>query len=161
MSRRSEGSVRIFELCTREVVCCERHAAVLEVAQRMRHHRVGDLIFGEMREDRLTPVGAVTDGDLVLGVLAEGVAPEALTAGDRMTRRVVAAPESASVHEAIERMRAEGIRRLPVVGVDGVLVGVLAADDFTEFLAEELTGVARIAPRQAAPEKAALPPAKQ
>lgn len=153
--------MKIGELCTREVVYCERNAGVLEVAQLMRNHHVGDLVVGEKREGRLAPVGVVTDRDLVVKVLAEGVAPQTLTAGDLMTRIVVTAPESASVHEAIERMRAEGIRRLPVVGAGGVLVGLLAADDITEFLAEELTGVARIAPRQAALEKAALPPVKQ
>jgi CBS domain-containing protein len=55
-------------------------------------------------------------------------------------------------------MRAEGVRRLPVVGADGSLIGVLSADDVTEFLAEELTGVARIGPRQSVLEKKALPP---
>jgi CBS domain-containing protein len=103
-------------------------------------------------------VGVVTDRELVVKVLAEGVDPETLTAGDLMTRRVVTAIETEPVHEAIARMRAEGVRRLPVVGADGGLVGVLSADDVGELLAEELTGLARIAPRQAALEKAALAP---
>jgi len=83
---------------------------------------------------------------------------EAITAGDLMTRELVTAGEAESVHVAIERMRAEGVRRLPVVGADGALVGVLSADDVTEYLAEELTGLAHIAPRQSVLEKAALPP---
>jgi len=128
------------------------------VAQLMRNHHVGDLIVADTRDGMLVPVGIVTDRELVVRVLAEGVAPDVLTAADLMTRRLVTAAESEPVHEAIERMRAEGVRRLPVVGADGTLVGILSADDITEFLAEELTGVARIAPRQSVLEKTALPP---
>ena len=150
--------MRIGEICTREVVYCGRDANVTEVAQLMRNHHVGDLIVADTRDGMLVPVGIVTDRELVVRVLAEGVAPDVLTAGDLMTRRLVTAAESEQVHEAIERMRAEGVRRLPVVGAEGTLVGILSADDITEFLAEELTGVARIAPRQSVLEKTALPP---
>jgi len=153
--------MRIGELCTREVVYCGPDDGVPEVAQLMRNHHVGDLIVAEMRNGRLVPVGVVTDRDLVVKVLAEGVAPDVLLARDLMTRMLVTAVEHESVYEAVERMRAEGVRRLPVVGADGSLIGVLSADDVTEFLAEELTGVARIGPRQSVLEKEALPPVKE
>lgn len=153
--------MRSGQICTREVVYCGRDASVLEVAQLMRNHHVGDLIVAETRKGRLEPLGIVTDRDLVVKVLAEGVAAERLRAGDLMTRELVTVAEADSVHEAIERMRVEGVRRLPVVGADGALVGVLSADDVTEFLAEELAGLAYIAPRQSVREKAALLPAKE
>ncbi len=152
--------MRIGELCTREVVYCGPGAAVPEIARLMRNHHVGDLVVAEERNGRLEPVGLVTDRDLVVKVLAEGVAAESLLAGDLMMRQVVAAPEAESVHEAIGRMRAEGVRRLVVVSGEGALVGVLSVDDIVEFLAEEMSALARIAPRQAALEKAALPPVR-
>jgi len=153
--------MRSGEICTREVVYCGRDASVLEVAQLMRNHHVGDLIVAETRNGRLEPLGIVTDRDLVVKVLAEGVSAETLRAADLMTRELITVAEAGAVHEAIERMRAEGVRRLPVVGADGALVGVLSADDVTEFLAEELTGVAHIALRQSVLEKAALMPLKE
>lgn len=153
--------MRVGELCTREVVYCGPDDSVPDVAQLMRNHHVGDLIVAEARGGRLIPVGVVTDRDLVVKVLAEGVAPDVLLAGDLMTRTLVTATDSESVYDAVERMRAEGVRRLPIVGAEGSLIGVLSADDITEFLAEELTGVARIGPRQSVLEKEALPPVKE
>ncbi len=150
--------MRTGEICTRQVVYCGRHASVLEIAQLMRNHHVGDLVVAETRDDVLKPLGVVTDRDLVVKVLAEGVAPETLTAADLMTRKLVTALDTESAHEAIVRMRAEGIRRLPIVDRGGALIGVLSADDVTEFLAEELTEVAHIAPRQSGLEKVALRP---
>ena len=81
--------------------------------------------------------------------------------GDLMTRRLITVVETGSVHRAIERMRAEGVRRLPVLGADGAPVGVLSADDVTELLAEELTGLAHVARRPSVQEKAALPPVQE
>ena len=102
------------------------------------------------------PVGIVTDRDLVVQVLAQGVGPDALTANDLMSDELVTAVESEVVYDAIWHMRTKGIRRLPVVDERKYLIGVLTADDVTEFLAEELTEVARIVPRQVKLEKAAL-----
>lgn len=147
--------MRIGELCTREVVYCERATGVVEVAQLMRSHHVGDLIVVDRCNGRLRPVGIVTDRDLVVEVLARRVDPDSVTAGDLMTTALVTAQETEPVHDAIERMRARAVRRLPVVDDEGLLIGVLTADDVTELLAEELTEVARIGLRQLAVEKSA------
>ena len=45
------------------------------------------------------------------------------------------------------RNRSHGVRRVPVVDAGGALVGILAADDLLDLLAEELSALARIAPR--------------
>lgn len=153
--------MRIGEICSREVVYCERGASVVEVAKLMRNHHVGDLVVADSRDGRLVAVGLVTDRDLVVKVLAEAVSAEALTAGDLMTRHLVTVDESDSVYEAICRMRAEGVRRLPVLAANGALAGVLSADDVTELLAEELGALARIAARQSVMEKKALPPVQE
>jgi CBS domain-containing protein len=62
------------------------------------------------------------------------------------------------VYDAIWHMRSRGIRRLPVVDARGPLVGVLTADDVTALLADELTQVARIMPRQVGLEAASRAP---
>jgi CBS domain-containing protein len=153
--------MRIGEICTREVVYCGRDASVGEIARLMRNHHVGDLIVAENTPGGLKPIGVITDRDLVVKVLAEGLAVDALVAGDLMTRSVVTVADSADVHSAVERMRSEGIRRLPVVDGGGTLIGVLSADDVIDLLAEELTDLARIAPRQSAMEKSSAPQVKE
>lgn len=150
--------MRIGEICTREVVYCSPDENVAEIARLMRNEHVGDVIVAERRGGNLVPLGLVTDRDLVVEVLAAEVEPAKLIARDLMDGELVTAAESELVYEAIGRMRAKGIRRLPVVDAGGFLVGVLSADDVTEFLAEELTDVARIVPRQVRLEQAALPP---
>jgi len=150
--------MRIGEICTREVVHCERDASVVEIAELMRNHHVGDVIVAEPHQGKLVPVGIVTDRDLVVQVLAQGVGLDAFTAQDLMSDELVTATETEAVYDAIWHMRSKGIRRLPVVDERKFLVGVLTADDVTEFLAEELAQVARIVPHQVKLEKTALAP---
>lgn len=140
--------MQIGEICTREVVVCERDTNAVELAQLMRDRHVGDVIVVEPVEGRAVPVGIVTDRDLVLDVLAEEADPATLAAGDLMSAELVTARDTEVVYDAVWHMRSKGIRRLPVVDARGFLVGVLTADDVTAFLAEELAQIARIVPYQ-------------
>ena len=150
--------MEVGEICTREVVHCDRRANVGEIARLMRNHHVGDIVVTEHRDGRLVPVGIVTDRDLAIEVLAQGVDPQGLAAADLIDGELVKASESEAVYDAIWHMRSKGVRRLPVVDQGGVLVGVLTVDDVIEFLAEELTEVARIVPHQVKLEQAARAP---
>ena len=46
-------------------------------------------------------------------------------------------------------MRAGRFRRLPVVGRDGRVVGILALDDILELVAEELADIGQLLKREA------------
>lgn len=140
--------MRVGEVCTREVVFCESDATLAQIAQLMREHHVGDLIVARLQGEKLVPVGIVTDRDLVIRVLAGGRSPGPSSAGELMSSPLVQISEDEIVYEAIGRMRAHGIRRLPVVDAGGFLVGMLTLDDVIEFLAEELTQIAAIVPGQ-------------
>ena len=150
--------MRIGEICTRSVVTCGRDTSALELAHLMRDHHVGDVIVVDEHEGKSTPVGVVTDRDLVVEVVAKSVNPDLLRAGDLITNDLVTAFECELVYDAIWHMRSKCIRRLPVVDANNHLLGVLTADDVTEFLAEELTEVARIARRQIKLEQATRDP---
>jgi len=122
----------------------------------MRERHVGDVIVVDVDEGSLTPVGVVTDRDLVVKVLAVDIDPAVLRAEDLMAMNVATAFESELVYDAIWHMRGKSIRRLPVVDAHNHLVGILTVDDVTRFLAQELSDMARIAPHQIEREGLAL-----
>jgi CBS domain-containing protein len=61
-----------------------------------------------------------------------------------MTSDPVTVPGDAPVLTALERMRGLGVRRMPVVGPEGRLAGILSMDDVLEHLATELRAVGGI-----------------
>ena len=134
----------IAEVCNREVVVVQGNESVLEVAQLMRRHHVGDVVVVEERGGGRVPVGIVTDRDLVVEVVAAQLDPASITVGDIMAPQLVTLKESAGLFEAIEYMHAKGVRRLPVVDDKGGLVCILTLDDLIELLAEEMAALAKL-----------------
>ena len=134
----------VGELCNREVVIAEKTASVVDAAQLMRTHHVGDLVVVEDRGRRKHPVGIVTDRDIVVEVVAAGVNPDSLKVGDIMGPEVATVRESEGLFEALRYMRDKGVRRMPVVDREGGLVGILTLDDLLSLLAEEMTELAKL-----------------
>ena len=134
----------ISEICNREVVVVQRNDTILEAARLMRQHHVGDVVVVEDRGGVRVPVGIVTDRDLVVEIIAPELDPATITVGDIMVHGLVTVKENTGMFEAIEYMRAKGVRRLPVVNDSGGLVGILTLDDLLELLAKELLALAKL-----------------
>ncbi|MBQ5949362.1 CBS domain-containing protein [Massilia sp. ST3] len=147
--------MHIGELCTNQTIICARDESVQGAALLMRQHHVGDLVVVDAEGDSSVPVGILTDRDIVVSVIAPGLDPASILAGDIMSDDLLTANESDDVYELIERMRLRGIRRVPVVDTAGRLSGIVSADDLLEFLAEEMGELSRISSWQQAQERRA------
>jgi CBS domain-containing protein len=145
-------SMPIGDLCNREVIFARRDDSIVSAAELMRRHHVGDLIVVDDREGLRVPVGILTDRDLVVEILAKGVALDAVNVGDIMTTELLTARESDDTYDTIARMRNGGVRRMPVVNAQGALVGIIAVDDLLDLLAEELGSLAKLVARGQARE---------
>ena len=104
------------ECCNRTAFVCTPATGIEQAARLMRQHHVGTLVVVAETDRPYHPVGLVTDRDLVLEVLAEGVAPADLTIGDIMHRDLLVAGVEDGLWETLHRMRARGVRRVPVSG---------------------------------------------
>lgn len=129
----------VREVCTPEAVLCRPETSALEAARLMRHKHVGDLIVVDDPDDERTPLGVVTDRDLVVEVLAAGLEPSTTTVASLMRTPVVVANESEDTSQVIERIRTHGVRRIPVVDDQGAVVGIVTLND----LLGQLVGDAR------------------
>jgi CBS domain-containing protein len=94
------------------------------------------------------PIGIVTDRDLALRALARGVNPADTKLGEVMSRTVRVVREDESIEAALAVMRSGPFRRLPVVGDDRKLVGLLSLDDILDLLAEEFSDIGMLMRRE-------------
>lgn len=141
------------ELCNREVVTATREMSILDAARLMRDYHVGSLIIVESTENRKEAVGILTDRDIVIEVIAEAVELDEVTIGDVMSYALLKVSEEESVFETAQRMRARGVRRVPVISDAGELVGILALDDILSLLSEELSLLTKVTSRESEQEK--------
>lgn len=145
----------VGEFCNREVVVATPETDIMAIAQLMRQHHVGDIVIVDNADPaRLVPRGILTDRDIVLELVAGGVALDRVAAGDVMSPELVTAHEQDGLWQTLTRMRSFGIRRMVVVNSAGGLEGILTLDDVIELLADELATLAKILPHGRAREKA-------
>ena len=138
----------IGELCIRQVVVASPSTSVLEAAKLMRQFHVGDIVVTDEIKGKRVPVGIVTDRDIVIEVLAQGLDATGLSVGDIMIGDLIAVRENEGIFQTIQLMRAKGARRAPVVNNEGTLVGIVSVDDMVELLAEELGELAKLISRE-------------
>ncbi|MCG6907531.1 MAG: CBS domain-containing protein [Desulfobacteraceae bacterium] len=143
----------VGKICNREVVITTPEATLIAVAKLMREYHVGDVVVVNARGDEKVPVGIITDRDIVLAIVASEVDLDAVLAGDIMSHELLTAGEQESIWDVLQRMRAHGVRRLPVVNARGGLEGILSVNDFLELISDELLALAQVATRQQQREK--------
>jgi CBS domain-containing protein len=140
--------MQIGDICTRNVVHCNRKTTALELAQMMRNSHVGNVVVADEPDGERIPLGIVTDRDLVMQVMALEADPATITAGELMSGPLTTAGEANTVYETAELMRLKGVRRVPVVNEHGGLVGIVALDDLLKIIGEELTLLGRVFARE-------------
>src|SRR3970040_1798883 len=127
----------ISSLCKRVVVTIHRDATVEDAALFMRSSHIGNVVVVDAADTR-RPVGIITDRDIAVEVVAQGLAPAQTRVGSVMSTPVVSLREEDSFIEALDKVSAGGVRRAPVLDRDGGLKGVVSVDDLGPLLAREL-----------------------
>jgi CBS domain-containing protein len=130
-------ATQLTDFATTPVAVVEPETSALVVAKIMRQHHVGALVVVDA-QDKTRPVGIVTDRDLVLELMAEGLDPAVFTAGDIMTVDLVTCSPNMDAMEAVQLMKKHRLRRLVMTDKKGQLVGIITMEDVLELLTREL-----------------------
>ena len=116
------------------------HDTVAEVARLMKDKDIGPVPIVQDR-DGTQLVGIVTDRDLAIKVVADGLDPVTTRVSDVMTTDVVTCREDDKIDKALNAMSKHQLRRIPVVDTNNMLVGIIAqADVATRMNEPEKTG---------------------
>ena len=132
------------DFATAVVAVVEPETTAVVAARLMRQHHIGALVVVDA-ELKVTPVGIVTDRDLVLALMAEELDPAMFTVGDIMSVELVTATPEMDAMEALKLMRTQRVRRLVIIDEARRLVGIVALEDLLELVARELADLAAAA----------------
>ncbi|HET9978108.1 MAG TPA: CBS domain-containing protein [Burkholderiaceae bacterium] len=145
------------EICIRNVVVTYRSMILDEAARLMRGQHVGCLVVVDETPEARIVVGLLTDRDIVTTVVARDVPPTSLRVGDVMTEDVVCVREDDTLLDVLATMQRRRVRRVPVVGPQHRLVGIVSADDLLRLLAQQLQTLAQVLGEQVKVEQMARP----
>lgn len=116
---------KVSEVMTKNPYSVSTTATLNDAAKVMRDREIGDVLV--VREDG-SLCGLVTDRDLVVRGLANGLDPSSAAIEEICNHDPVTVSSDQSAEEAVKVMREHNIRRLPVVD-GGDLVGIISLGD--------------------------------
>ena len=118
--------MKVQEIMTTDVRTCGPEARLAEAATVMWEHDCGAVPVVNGAEQC---VGMITDRDICMAVATRNRLATEITVGEVSSGQVLACRPDADVRVALEQMRREQLRRLPVTDGDGRLVGILSIAD--------------------------------
>ena len=125
--------MQIAEVMTPGPIACAPDTTVAEAARLMWE---GDCGVLPVVTDR-TLYGVVTDRDLFIALATRDVRASELTVGSVARTNPYTCSPRDDVHQAMGKMKAHRVRRLPVVDADGTLVGIVSMNDLVLAIAPE------------------------
>ncbi|MGP3982276.1 CBS domain-containing protein [Streptomyces sp. KR80] len=133
----------VRDVMTPAVTAVRPDASLVEAAQLMRAQDIGDVLVAE--DGRL--IGMLTDRDITLRAVADGVDPLTVSAQSVCTPEPVTVRPDDTVSTAVTLMRTHAIRRLPVVEND-LPMGMVSIGDLAQEQEPDsaLADISRAAP---------------
>ena len=120
--------MRIHDIMTKDPSCVTADASVREAAQLMGRENVGIVPVVDGRSSKKL-VGLVTDRDIAIRCIAEGKDGSCRVQDVMSATKLTTCFESDDVSRAMDAMRTEKVRRIPIVDERGSLVGIVSQAD--------------------------------
>lgn len=116
---------QVADIMSTDVTVVEPQQSLRVAAQLMKQLDVGSLPVCNGK--RL--LGMLTDRDIAVRAVAEGLAPESTCVSDVMTPDVEYCTDDQDTEEVMRQMGDKQLRRLPVIDADRQLVGIVSLGD--------------------------------
>ncbi|MEB3192023.1 MAG: PAS domain S-box protein [Snowella sp.] len=127
----------VTEVMTRQVICAGPEVSMLAIAQRLAEHKVSCVVIIEplpdASESLSRPLGILTERDLVQ-FQALGLDLENYQAGMMMSKPLFTVSPGSSLWTVQQLMETRLIRRVPVTGERGELLGIVTQTSLLQIL---------------------------
>jgi CBS domain-containing protein len=141
-------SVPVSSIMVRDVKTAEENQSINAIAKVMSDNNIGSVVI--VKSDDIEGLsGIITERDIVL--IAAAAAHNSslsstlqLLARDIMSKPVITIDAGSSIQDAIQNMKLNNIRRLPVVDREGKMVGIITDKDMFRAIISSQSLVASI-----------------
>lgn len=116
--------VKVGDIAKKKLITIEEGATVASATKVMAEKNIGSIVITHER----TPVGIVTERDLVRKILAAGLNPTTTKVNEIMTPHPIAIEEDRTLSEAIDLMTRKSIRRM-LVTKNGEITSIFTQRD--------------------------------
>jgi CBS domain-containing protein len=122
--------MKVKDIMTTEPLCCAQEANLGTAAELMLRGDCG--ILPVLADGRI--VGVVTDRDLFIALATRDARASELTVADVAQTPVFTCSPDADVSEVLETMKKQSVRRIPVEGLGGTVIGMVSMNDIVRAI---------------------------
>ena len=122
----------VRDIMTSDPACCLPDSSLTEVSRMMLVYDCGEIPVVDSQETKI-PVGVITDRDIVVRTMGEGLDPTDMSAREIMSTPVVTVTPETSFEDCKHVLEEKQIRRVPVVDENGAICGIVALADIIRY----------------------------
>jgi len=141
-------SLQVEDVMVEKVVTTEEDTTVMQAVKIMNKLEIGCLIVVKKGK----PAGILTERDLLRRVLAKSKDPKKTIVSEVMTKPLVFSKPHI-VEEAVKLMFKMKIKKLPVVGKNGQLAGLITLTDLVRFQPQMISIIKKLSVKEDAPKR--------
>jgi CBS domain-containing protein len=108
--------------------------SIFTISNLMKEGKVSSIIIIDQNRK---PIGIITERDIVRRVISDGKDPKITKATDIMSKPLITVEENTHLYDATKKMVKHKIRRLPVIKVNNILVGIVTVTDIIRYCYEK------------------------
>ena len=139
-------AVQVSDIMVRNVKTAEENQSINAIAKVMSDNNIGSVVIVKSNEAGVL-AGIITERDIVRIAGAAQTSSTTLLqliARDIMSKPVITINAESSIHDAIQSMKLNNIRRLPVVNREGRMVGIITDKDIFRAIINNQSLIASI-----------------
>jgi signal-transduction protein with cAMP-binding, CBS, and nucleotidyltransferase domain len=130
---RDDKSVQVRKIMTHlPLQVAAPDVSIRKISEQMATNQKGAIVIVDSKN---SPLGIITERDIVRRVVAAGKDPEKTTALDVMSHPAISVDPEVSIYDAALVMSKYKVRRLPTAR-DNILHGIVTATDLARYLYE-------------------------
>ena len=126
--------MKVSELMTTQVKCCENYNTLNTAAQMMWDNDIGCVPVVDRGRH---VIGMLTDRDICMAAYLQAAALSGSLATSAMSKQVFSCAPDDDVAMAEKTMREKQVRRLPVIDAQGHLAGIISLNDIARAAERE------------------------
>ena len=140
--------MQLSEIMVDRVITVYAGATVKEAVNLMNKYGIGCLVV----QEKMKPIGILTERDLMKRVLAKSKKPEEIIVRDVMSTPLVAGSRELEIESALRVMLERGIKKLPIIE-KGSLIGIVSLTDLISSQPDVIGTVKEIAAKEYTPKR--------
>jgi CBS domain-containing protein len=142
----SMESVAVSNFMVRDVKIAKENQSINAIAKVMSDNNIGSVVIVKSDDDLEGLGGIITERDIVRITAAAQTSSSTfqLLACDIMSKPIITIDATSSIQDAIQSMKLNNIRRLPVVDRERKMVGIIADKDIFRAIINSQSMVANI-----------------